>query len=49
MLYAVAYRYGIASVDAMDYSALKFWHRGHKYLLEEEERQVEAQRRALGA
>jgi len=48
MLYAVAYRYGIASVDSMDYSALRFWHRGHKYLLDEEERQAERYRKLNG-
>jgi hypothetical protein len=47
MLYAVAYRYGVASVDSMDYDAIKFWHRGHEYLLAEEERQLKA-REQLG-
>jgi hypothetical protein len=48
MLRAVAYRYGLATVEDMDYQRLKFWHRGHLELLAEENAQAERYRKMMG-
>ena len=47
-LYAVAYRYGVASVADMDYSEIKFWHRGHEILLQAEHDAAERARAGTG-